>query len=96
MVIYLLERVTPGLRGELTRWMLEPKTGTFVGNLSAMVRERLWEYIVKKSGNGAAIMIFSADTEQGFTIRSAGDTSRTIVDLEGLQLVKILERRKNT
>lgn len=96
MVVYLLERVTPGLRGELTRWMLEPKTGTFVGSLSAMVRERLWEVIIKKAGDGAAMMIHSADTEQGFAIRSAGDTSRIIVNFEGLQLVKIVERRKNT
>ena len=41
-MVMLLERVSPGLRGELTRWLLELKAGVFVGRVSAMVRERLW------------------------------------------------------
>ncbi|MBA3516457.1 MAG: type I-E CRISPR-associated endoribonuclease Cas2, partial [Rhizobiales bacterium] len=31
MVVMMLERVSPSLRGELTRWLIEPKTGVFVG-----------------------------------------------------------------
>jgi CRISPR-associated protein Cas2 len=29
----ILEKVPTSLRGELTRWMLEPKSGVFVGNI---------------------------------------------------------------
>ena len=43
MVILILECVPSSLRGELTRWMLELKAGVFVGTMSAMVRDRLWE-----------------------------------------------------
>jgi CRISPR-associated protein Cas2 len=45
MVVMILERVPVGLRGELTWWMLEPKAGVFVGRLSGMVRDLLWEKI---------------------------------------------------
>lgn len=42
MVVLIVERVPASLRGALTRWMIEPKAGVFVGSVSAMVRERLW------------------------------------------------------
>src|ERR1039457_2863556 len=42
MVVLVLERVPPGLRGELTRLMLEIRSGVFVGTLTSVVRDRLW------------------------------------------------------
>lgn len=89
MIVLLLERVTPSLRGELTRWLLEPRAGVFVGDVSAMVRERLWEWVGDKLGRGAAMLIYSTDNEQGYAIRIAGDTSRQIEDFDGLRLVRI-------
>jgi len=89
MVVIILERVPIGLRGELSRWMLEPKSGVFVGRISAMVRERLWEKVEKSKKIGAAMLIHAANTEQGFAMRMTGDTSRLIEDFEGLSLVRI-------
>ena len=43
MVVIILEKVSPALRGELTRWLIEPHPGVFVGHVSGMVRDRLWE-----------------------------------------------------
>lgn len=89
MIVMVLEKVPTGLRGELSRWMLEPKTGVFVGKISAMVRNLLWEKAQKDSKGGAGMLICPAPTEMGFTILTFGDTSRHIVDWEGLQLVRI-------
>ena len=93
MVVLMLERVTPGLRGEITRWMLEPRAGVFVGDVSAMVREKLWERVCKqlgsKSASGAGMLIYSTDTEQGFAMRLYGETTRTIEDFDGLALIRI-------
>ncbi|RIK38487.1 MAG: type I-E CRISPR-associated endoribonuclease Cas2 [Chloroflexi bacterium] len=89
MVVMVLERVTPSLRGELTRWMLEPKAGVFVGDMSALVRERLWEHICKQVRDGGAMLIHSTDTEQSFALRLHGDTTRSVVDYDGLQLIRI-------
>ncbi len=88
MVIILLERVTPSLRGELTRWLLELKAGVFVGKVSAMVRERLWHRVCSRMANGGGILVHSADNEQGFEVRFHGNPSRTIRDFEGIQLVQ--------
>src|SRR6266567_3939393 len=66
MVVLILERVPPGLRGELTRWFLEPKAGVFVGRVSALVRDRLWEKACSKAGGGGCLILYSSDNEQGF------------------------------
>lgn len=89
MVVLLMERVPASLRGELSRWMIEPKTNVFVGRMSAMVRDKLWETTCKKSKTGAALMIYPARTEQGFAVRTWGETNRQIIDYEGLMLVLI-------
>jgi CRISPR-associated protein Cas2 len=89
MVVIMLEKVPSSVRGELTRWMLELRPGVFVGNISALVRDKLWEVICLKLRGGAACLLHSADTEQGFTIRSSGDSSRIIQDFDGLLLTRI-------
>lgn len=91
MVVFILEKVPASLRGELTRWTLELKSGVFVGSLSAMVRNMLWEKICLGAKEGGAALIHSMDNEQGFAVQMFGDTSRRIVDFEGLWLVGIQE-----
>jgi CRISPR-associated protein Cas2 len=92
MVILILERVPAGLRGELSRWMIEPRAGVFVGIPSGLVRDRLWTKVTKSAPGGAAVLIHSSRTEQGFTVRTHGDPSRHPVDIEGLTLVRIPSR----
>ncbi len=89
MVVLILECVPVGLRGELTRWLLEPKAGVFVGRVSALVRERLWAKVCAEAGTGGCIMIHAADNEQGFRILGSGRTGRTVADFDGLQLIRI-------
>lgn len=90
MIVLVVERVPPSVRGELTRWLLEPKVGVFVGNVSAMVRDKLWERVCKGlKGREGGLLAYSTDTEQGFAIRVHGETSRLVVDFEGLTLIKV-------
>ena len=84
----MLEKVPPGLRGELTRWLIEPHAGVFVGGVSAMVREKLWEKLTNECKDGNAMMVFPAQNEQGFTIRTHGETRRDVWEYEGLQLIR--------
>ena len=93
MTLIIVERVTPGLLGKLTRWMLEVQAGVFVGNLTARVREKLWLAVrgVKRA-QGACVLVHSAPTEQGFSVESAGEPSRSIVDFDGLVPLRRKER----
>ncbi len=87
MIVMLLENVPNRLRGELTRWLVEPRSGVFVGHVNAMVRDRLWDKCRKEQGAGGVMQIWSTNTEQRFSMRMAGNTDRQIVEMEGLQLI---------
>ena len=88
MVVLVLERVPPGLRGELTRWMLEIRSGVFVGTLTSVVRDRLWRKACQEMAGGAGILVYSARNEQGLSVDLWGDPTRSVVDFEGLRLVE--------
>jgi CRISPR-associated protein Cas2 len=85
----ILERVPTSLRGELTRWLIEPKAGVFVGSVSALVRDKLWEKACQSAQGGACILVHSANCEQGFAVRLWGRASREVVDYDGLQLIRV-------
>lgn len=89
MIVMILEKVPLKLRGELTRWLIEPRSGVFVGHVNGMVRERLWEKCCKARGAGGVVLLWSTNTEQHFQLRMAGDTTRQLVEIEGLQLIQV-------
>ena len=90
MLVMILERVTPGLRGELSRWLIEPRAGVFVGDVSALVRDKLWDKCVARlKGRGAMMQLWSTNNEQGFALRTAGATDRLVAEYDGLQLIRI-------
>lgn len=76
MVVMILEAVPPSLRGDLSRWMLEPKAGMFLGRMTARIRDELWKKAVAGSGDGGCFQAWSARNEQGFEFRTHGDLSR--------------------
>ena len=86
MIVMILEKVPVRLHGELTRWLIEPRAGVFVGHVNAMVRERLWDKCCKARGAGGVVQLWSTNNEQHFSIRMNGDTKRQIVEAEGLQI----------
>ena len=89
MVVMVLEAVPAGLRGELSRWLIEPHAGVFVGHVSARVRDRLWKKCCERSRGGGVVQIWSSNTEQRFRMRTYGDTRRQLVDFDGLQLIRM-------
>ena len=89
MVVMILENVPASVRGELTRWLVEPRAGVFVGHVSAMVRDRLWDKCCQSKAAGGIMQAWSTNNEQRFTMRTYGYTSRRIIELEGLQLVAV-------
>ncbi len=84
-----MEKVPVSLRGEITRWMIELRPGVFVGHISALVRDKLWEQIAKKTKGGAATLLYSASNEQGYKICTHGETARRIRNFDGLDLITI-------
>ena len=89
MLVMILEKVPLRLRGELSRWLLEPRNGIFVGHVNAMVRDKLWQKCSQARGAGGVMQIWNTNNEQGYVMRMAGDTRRRVVEIEGLQLIQV-------
>lgn len=89
MVIIILEKVPTSLRGDLTRWLLEPHPGIFIGHVSAMVRDQLWKRCISMKSAGGVFQAWSTNNEQHFQMRSLGTTKRMITEWEGLNLITI-------
>lgn len=89
MVVMILEKVPISLRGELTRWLIEPHPGVFVGDVNAMVRDRLWKKCCQATRSGGVVQIWTTNTEQGFEMRMDGNTEREVVEFDGLQLIRV-------
>lgn len=88
MMVMILQKVPPSLRGSLSRWLIEPHPGVFVGHVTALVRDELWNKCCGAKLKGGIVQIWSTNNEQHFEIRIEGTTKRIIQEYEGIQLIK--------
>ncbi|MBV9022405.1 MAG: type I-E CRISPR-associated endoribonuclease Cas2 [Streptomycetaceae bacterium] len=95
MTVIVLTNCPAGLRGFLTRWLLEISPGVFIGNPSARVRDALWHEVCQYSGQGRALLAHTTNNEQGFTFRTHEHTWHP-VDHEGLTLIRRPNDRTST
>lgn len=82
MITLVLSKVPEGIRGHLTKWLLEVAPGVFVGRVSARVRDELWDITCEGVSDGTALLITSSNNEQGFEVRNWGHRWKP-VDLDG-------------
>lgn len=87
MTVLLLTAVPPGLRGHLTRWLLEISPGVFVGYVSARVRDLMWERVVEYVDEGRALLVFGSRNEQRLEFMVHGH-DWTPVDYDGVTLMR--------
>lgn len=86
MTVIVLTNCPAGLRGFLTRWLLEISAGVFIGNPSARVRDVLWNEVQQYADQGRALLAHTTNNEQGFTFLTHDHTWRPI-DHEGVTLI---------
>ena len=86
MVIFVVTNCPPKLRGDLTKWLIEINTGVYVGNVSARVRDELWDRVCENIKQGQATMVFPADNEQHMDFR-IHNTTWEPVDYDGIKLM---------
>ncbi|MCH4207397.1 MAG: type I-E CRISPR-associated endoribonuclease Cas2e [Solobacterium sp.] len=88
MTIIVMDNVSTSTRGECTKYLLEVKTGVFVGNITSVVRELVWQKIQRNCANGGAILIYSMANEQGYELEMFGDPRKKVIDLDGIKLIQ--------
>lgn len=86
MVVLVLTACPAGLRGHLTRWLLEISAGVFVGKVSARVRDELWQRVLELAKDGRAILVYQEESEQGLAFQ-VHRHHWSPIDLDGLHLM---------
>ncbi|EIV1573611.1 type I-E CRISPR-associated endoribonuclease Cas2 [Salmonella enterica] len=90
MLVVVTENVPPRLRGRLAVWLLEIRAGVYVGDVSAKIREMIWQQVSVLADEGNVVMAWVTNTESGFEFQTFGVNRRIPVDLDGLRLVSFL------
>lgn len=86
MLVLLVERVSPTLRGDLGRWLIEIQAGVFVGRVSEVVREALWERATNRASDGTVTMLWRTNNEQGFDLLTWQPKQYIPINVDGLWL----------
>lgn len=86
MIVLTMTDCPIGLRGDLTKWLLEISPGVFVGQTSARVRDHLWERIKNTTKDGRVTMVFNTNNEQRLDFRVHNSTWEPI-DFDGIKLM---------
>src|ERR1700676_1446025 len=89
MLVMILEKLPPSLRGALSRWLIEVRPGIFLGSPSQRVRDELWKKSTNRPPLGYVLQIWSSPTPQGFVYRAYGTSKRELIDYEGIALVTV-------
>ncbi|MBQ0213333.1 type I-E CRISPR-associated endoribonuclease Cas2 [Proteus vulgaris] len=87
MIVVVTEAVPPRLRGRLAVWLLEVRAGVYIGNVSARIREMIWQQVNTLAEDGNVVMAWGTNTESGFDFQTYGENRREPIDFDGLRLV---------
>lgn len=86
MTVIVLTACKSGLRGDLTRWLLEVAPGVFIGRVSSRVRERLWMRVGELIGLGKGLLVYSTNNEQRLHFETINH-DWTPTDYDGITLM---------
>jgi CRISPR-associated protein Cas2 len=89
VIVLVLTAAPPGLRGDVSRWLIEVAPGVFTGKVSRRVRDRLWDRVRAGVRDGSAVLVAaSRETEQGYEIMTCGQGRWIPADFDGLTLIR--------
>jgi CRISPR-associated protein Cas2 len=86
MIVITMANCPIGLRGDLTKWLLEISPGVFVGQVSTRVRDHIWDRVKETTKDGRVTMVFSTKNEQRLDFRVHNSTWEPI-DFDGIKLM---------
>lgn len=94
MMVIALENAPARLRGRLAVWLLEMRSGVYVGTYSVKVRDMVWEHVKAGLEDGNAVMVWDAPTESGFDFVTLGKNRRIPIEMDGIKLVSFMPEEK--
>jgi CRISPR-associated protein Cas2 len=80
VTVIILRKFKKSLGGYVSKYLINPSYGVFVGNISSRIREIMWNKILENIGNGEAILIYN---QNGYKVLTNTDN---FVDIDGILL----------
>ena len=96
MLVLSIEHSSDSLRGYLTRHLQSIKSGIYVGNINARIRQEIVNKIeaeLEEHGTISALLVYNDANELGYTVKSIGDPSKKIINYDGLDLLATIDNR---
>jgi CRISPR-associated protein Cas2 len=90
MLVIVVENAPPRLRGRLAVWLLEVRSGVYVGTYGKRVRQMIWEQVTTNIEDGNAVISWAAPNDAGFEFDTCGKHRRVPVDYDGFKLVEVV------
>ena len=94
MLVIASETIPARLRGRLAIWLLQVRAGIYIGNVSAKVREMIWEQCEALYEEGNIVMAWQTNTESGFDFQTLGENRRIPIEMDGVRLVSFLPQEE--
>lgn len=89
MLVVLANDIPPAVRGRMKLWFVEPRPNVFISGIKDSVADDVVEYLYKHCPAESGLMVFKKIRQvPGYKIRGVGDTRRSLVEINGLQLVQ--------
>ncbi len=87
MLVIVTENIPPRLRGRLAIWLVEVRSGVYVGDVTVKVRDIIWEHVENGVESGNVVMAWNSNNDSGFEFKTLGQNRRLPVEMDGIQLV---------
>lgn len=92
LMVVVTENAPPSLRGRLALWLVEIRSGVYVGTYSVKVRDYIWSNIesgmLRSKGN--VIMVWKDRSDAGYSLKSVGRSEWEPYDFDGVTLIRYL------
>jgi CRISPR-associated protein Cas2 len=87
MMVVVVNNAPPRLRGRLAVWLLEVRSGVYIGNYSKRTREMIAGQVGDLIEDGDAVVAWAAPSDAGYDFLTFGASRRRPVNFDGLKLV---------
>ncbi|KAF1021698.1 MAG: CRISPR-associated endoribonuclease Cas2 [Paracidovorax wautersii] len=89
-LVVVTENIPPRLRGRMAIWLLEVRSGVYIGDVSRRTREMIWQHLEAGYEDGNVVMAWASTSESGYDFQTLGANRRQPIDYDGLRLVAFM------
>jgi CRISPR-associated protein Cas2 len=89
MIVVIANYLPSVVRGKMKLWFVEPRPNVFVSGIKDSTADGVINYLYEHCPIKSGLMVFKRiGNSPGYEIRSLGELKRSIVEINGLQLIQ--------